>query len=66
MLEEGGGVLQSDEEAFEWFSKAAEKRVAKSQNWLGAMYETGRDVVRSDEETAKWSRNAAEKGMHFA
>jgi TPR repeat protein len=62
MFENGRGVAQSDEEAFQWYSKAADQGYARAKFNLGLMFENGRGVAQSDEEAVQWYRKAADQG----
>ena len=62
MFEKGRGVAQSDEKAFQWYSKAAEQGHARAQCNLGLMFEKGRGVAQSDEKAFQWYRKAADQG----
>jgi len=55
-------VAQSDEEAFQWYSKAADQGLAQAQYNLAEKFEHGRGVAQSDEEAVQWYRKAAEQG----
>ena len=51
----GDGVpVNNDNEAFKWFSKAAEQGDAISQFNLGVMYAKGRSVEQDYTEAFKW------------
>lgn len=63
---EGKGVVQSDKEAFEWFTKAANAGNASAQYNLAASYAEGLGVTRDDALAAKWFRRAADQGMAYA
>lgn len=63
---EGKGVVRSDKDAFEWFSKAANAGNASAQYNLAASYAEGIGVTRDDALAAKWFRRAADQGMAYA
>jgi TPR repeat protein len=50
------------EEAFKWFSLAAEQGLSSAQSYLGNMYENGLYVTRDATEAFKWYHLAAEQG----
>mmetsp|Transcript_30881 Transcript_30881/g.77198 ORF Transcript_30881/g.77198 Transcript_30881/m.77198 type:complete len:360 (+) Transcript_30881:93-1172(+) len=52
-------MMQSDEEAAQWFRRAGIGKMAKAQVALAECYEAGRGVVQSDEEAARWYGYAA-------
>jgi len=66
IYQKGLGVEQSDKEAFEWYSKAAEQGFAPAQNNLGRIYTEGQWVTKNYEEAVKWYRKAAEQGDAIA
>ena len=55
------GAKKSYEDAFIWYTKAAEKGDAEAQCGLGDYYNYGIAVAQSDEEATKWYTRAAEK-----
>ena len=55
------GAKKSYEDAFIWYTKAAEKGYAEAQCGLGDCYNYGIGVAQSDEEATKWYTRAAEK-----
>jgi len=52
-------MMQSDEEAAQWYRRAGIGKMAKAQVALAECYEAGRGVVQSDEEAARWYGYAA-------
>ena len=66
MYEEGQGVPQDDQEAVNWWRKAAEQGHASAQFNLGFMYAEGRGVPQDDQEAVGWYRKAAEQGNDSA
>jgi len=50
------------EEAFKWYSQAAEQGNLAAQLNIGIMYDDGIGVAENDAEAAKWFRLAAEQG----
>ena len=61
MYAEGRNVPQDDENAVEWFRRAAEQNDANGQSNLGVMYAEGRGVQQNDQEAVEWFRRAAEQ-----
>jgi len=57
--EDGNGVPQSDNKAFQWYRKAAEEGDAESQNKVGVFCSVGRGTEPSKEEAVAWYRKAA-------
>ncbi len=62
MYGHGEGVIQNDEEAVEWYRKAAQQDHVIAQFNLGARYATGEGVVQNNEEAIKWYEKAIEQG----
>ncbi|WP_432760534.1 tetratricopeptide repeat protein [Neisseria lactamica] len=63
MYANGQGVRQDDEQAAQWFRKAAEQGNAKAQFNLGLMYANGQGVRQDDAQAVQWFRKAAEQGF---
>jgi hypothetical protein len=59
-LENGRGADQDDEEAVEWYRKAAEAGNVKAMFNLAVCLENGRGADQDDEEAVEWYRKAAE------
>jgi uncharacterized protein len=58
----GKGVVQDEDEAFNWYKRAAEQGHVEAQYNIGEMYSLGR-IVTADLEQAKfWLRLAAACG----
>ena len=57
-----GGVPQDDEQAVDWYRKAAEAGNALAMYNLGWMYEYGRGVPQDEKQVVEWYRKAAEAG----
>ena len=55
-------VLNKENEAFTWFTKAAEQGNAKAQYYLGLIYVNNQGVNRDDFEALKWLSRAAKQG----
>jgi len=53
---------QNNDEAVNWFRKAAEQGNAVAQHYLGVKYADGQGVAQNDAEAVKWYRKAAEQG----
>lgn len=62
----GKHVPQDYEEAFTWFTKAAEQGLALAQHNLGFMYERGQGVTKDDKQAIHWYNNAAEQELATA
>lgn len=61
------GILpQSDQEAYLWAQKAAEKGLAKAEFAVGYYIETGIGVPKDIQEAKKWYLRAAEQGQKRA
>ena len=58
----GRGVIQNDEQAVEWYRRAAEQGHAIARYDLSWMYQHGRGVSQDSSEAAQWCRRAAEQG----
>ncbi len=58
----GSGVEEDNQEAFKWFSMAAEQGHSRAQYHLGEMYYFGSGVEEDDQEALKWFSMAAEQG----
>lgn len=58
----GRGVKKSDQEAVNWWQKAARQNDAEAQYYLGYMYEVGGGVKQDLEEAKKWYQKAAANG----
>ncbi len=54
------------EQAFPWFSKAADLGDAGAQFNLGVCYKDGQGVAQSDVDAVKWYRKAADQGDAWA
>lgn len=61
MYRDGCGVGRNDEQAVNWFRKAAEQGYADGQGMLGEMYSYGRGVEKNNEQAVYWYRKAAEQ-----
>ncbi len=64
--EQGIEVPQSDEKAFEWWSKSASKGIPESQCGLAQMYETGRGTGQSLTDAFVWYSHAIMNGEQDA
>ncbi len=62
MYRDGCGVGRNDEQAINWFRKAAEQGYADGQGMLGEMYRYGRGVEQNYEQVVYWFHKAAEQG----
>ena len=62
MYGHGEGVIQNDEEAVEWYQKAAQQDHVIAQFNLGTRYATGKGVIQAEEEAVKWHEKAIEQG----
>jgi len=61
VYEFGEGVVQNDEEAFNWYLRAAEQELAEAQNRVGLAYQFGWYVLQSYNEAIRWYRLSAEQ-----
>ena len=59
----GDNMARDDEQAVEWFRKAAEQDLAVAQHNLALRYYNGGGVERDWKEAVKWFRRAAEQGL---
>lgn len=70
MYQQGQGVEASDEQAVQWFTKAAENGLAVAQWTLGGLYSLanpdGPMKMKDNEEAVKWYRKAADQGFAAA
>ena len=62
MYAEGKGVKQDYKKAFEWYTKAAERKLKEAQFNLAIMYAEGKGVEQDFKEAFKWFTKAAEQG----
>ena len=62
MYDNGEGVVQNYEKAFEWYSKAANQGNAQAQYNLGSLYHNGQGVEKNDKRAFEWYRKAANSG----
>lgn len=66
MYDNGWGVEQSDELAFNWFERSAKLGDADSQWEVGIMYEIGQWVNEDQKKAFEWYLKAAENGRFSA
>ena len=66
MYRQGNGVLQSAEEAANWFRRAAAQGHVTAQTNLGVMYRDGEGVSVDKHEAMYWYTLAAEQGDPFS
>ena len=64
LYEKGIGVPQDDEQAFKWYTKAAEQGHPSAQYRLGLMYTRGRGVTRNYDRAFKWFKKAADQVVY--
>ena len=62
----GEGVPRIEDEAFQWFRKAAELGNADAQCSLGFCYENSIGVYKDKKEAMKWYQKAADQGHEVA
>ena len=62
MLHKAEGVIEDNEVAFYWFSKAAERGLVEAQNYVGMMYRSGNGVEQNFEEAFIWLSIGANNG----
>ena len=60
--DDGNGVKESKEEAFNWYHKAAEQGHIQAQVFVGDRYYFGEGVEENKEEAFNWYHKAAELG----
>lgn len=66
MYDNGRGVEQSDEHAFNWFEQSAELGDADAQWEVGIMYEIGQWVDEDQKKAFEWYLEAAKNGRYSA
>jgi TPR repeat protein len=62
MYYHGRGVEQDDQQAVEWFRRAADKGLPRAQYNLGVTYRDGRGVEQDYQQAVEWFRRAADQG----
>jgi TPR repeat protein len=62
----GEGVEQCDQDAFEWMRLSADQGYSLAQDMLADYYDEGRGVEQNDTEAFKWRYVAAEQGFILA
>ena len=62
LIDEGDGVEQYDESAFEWFMKAAAKEDEDAQDMVGHFYEKGRGCEIDLVQALHWYQKSAAQG----
>jgi hypothetical protein len=62
----GFGVAKDENEAVNWYRKAAEQGYFKAQEELGYDYDNGMGVAKDEVESYKWSSLAASQDDNFA
>lgn len=62
----GKGVIQSKQEAINWWSKAADKGHIEAQFNLGSAYNKGEGVSKDHQKAVRWLSKAAENGYAMA
>ena len=63
MLQNGLGVVRSEQPAAQWMRAAAEQGHALAQHGLGFMYMEGDCVQQDGDEAVKWFERAAAQGL---
>ena len=61
-FDEGLGVATDEQQAFQWYSRAAARGHAESMNRLGILYAQGRGVPQDYVAALAWYREAAVRG----
>jgi TPR repeat protein len=61
LVSNGVGLLQSDTEAFQWFSRAAEQGHTHAILILSGLYSIGRGTAKSNVNAYKWASIAASR-----
>eukprot|EP01088_Endostelium_zonatum_P019863 TRINITY_DN706_c1_g1_i2.p1 TRINITY_DN706_c1_g1~~TRINITY_DN706_c1_g1_i2.p1 ORF type:complete len:678 (-),score=240.77 TRINITY_DN706_c1_g1_i2:32-1783(-) len=59
---EGTGVEKDQDQAYQWFKKAAEQGHVQAQFNAGLHYDKGEGVERDEEKAFEWTKKAAEQG----
>ena len=62
LYDKGRGVSQSERQAFEWYSKAAQHQDSDAQYNLGLMYLHGQGTAQNTSMAKKWLQQAAAQG----
>lgn len=62
LMEGGGGHTRDEEEALQWFTRAADAGVVKGMLYVGEFYELGMGAPENDELAVYWYRRAADRG----
>ncbi|OQY50490.1 MAG: hypothetical protein B6247_21430 [Candidatus Parabeggiatoa sp. nov. 2] len=63
MYDSGKGVIEDNQQAVNWYRKAAEQGNANAQYHLSRMYATGEGVTKDNQEASNWLSKAAELGQ---
>jgi len=58
----GQGVGKNEQQAVQWYGKAADQGHAQAQYNLGFHHESGQGVGENEQEAVQWNRKAAEQG----
>ena len=66
MYDEGKGVAEDKEEAFNWFMKAAKQGSCEGELNVGYMYDAGEGTAEDKGEAFKWFMKAAKQGHEEA
>jgi TPR repeat protein len=66
MYYQGKGVTHDYQQAFNWYSKAAEQGVSEAQYSLGDIYCEGKGITQDYKQAFKWFSRAAEQGHSAA
>ncbi len=66
MLSSERWAMQDDEQAVEWYRKAAEQGSARAECRLGYMYRLGQGVPQNEAQAVQWYRKAAEHDFALA
>ncbi|STZ00103.1 Beta-lactamase hcpA precursor [Moraxella lacunata] len=62
MYDNGHGIKQDYQKAFEWFTKSANQDNAKAQYNLGVMYHNGQGAKQDPNTAKQWFAKACENG----
>ena len=63
MYKNGRGVPQNDQQAADWYRKAAEQGIPPAQNNLALMYASGEGIAQDYQQAADWFHKAADKNI---
>jgi len=62
MYLKGQGTVRNEQQAYEWFKKAAESNYSRAQYKLGYLYHRGEGVNKNNKKAFKWINLSAKQG----